>query len=353
MTIYCLNYLRAIPKLHELKPGEETVNGYAFNYSVWETNAHDRAQTYPVMDKYMTEGGGLDVVVLQLGENVSDASADGSTYESDYAELIQHIKEEAPNAQIVTVGDFWADDTKDAVKKSAADETGVTYVDLAEIHKVGYTPKYDMQSFKPPMAAPRVISYDVEEPTPMSKDFGAYAAIILDMGEFLKRVKSATTDKGWDVVSGPVNYHPLRLGNKKIVRVNGDRTMTIMMEPAIELDSLIKNGGAVINERDAFDKWDVHDNEREYRICIKRDGKFKDDVRLEIGDISDIAIAVKANEVRQAIDDLLVNRKIQPSIDGYVGTTSREKMRHEFYDMGDGMVNIMLVLGGITEYVKE
>lgn len=99
--------------------------------------------------------------------------------------------------------------------------------------------------------------------------------------------------------------------------------------------------------------WDVHDNEREYRICIKRDGKFKDDVRLEIGDISDIAIAVKANEVRQAIDDLLVNRKIQPSIDGYVGTTSREKMRHEFYDMGDGMVNIMLVLGGITEYVKE
>ena len=120
-------------KLHGLKPVAETVNGYAFNYSVWETNAHDRAQTYPVMDKYMTEGGGLDVVVLQLGENVSDASADGSTYESDYAELIQHIKEEAPNAQIITVGDFWADDTKDAVKKSAAEETGVTYVDLAEI----------------------------------------------------------------------------------------------------------------------------------------------------------------------------------------------------------------------------
>lgn len=81
----------------------------------------------------MTEGGGLDVVVLQLGEKVSDVSADGSTYESDYAELIQHIKEEVPNEQIITVGDFWADDTKDAVKKSAADEAGVTYVDPAEI----------------------------------------------------------------------------------------------------------------------------------------------------------------------------------------------------------------------------
>jgi len=120
-------------KLEELKPGAKGINGYAFNYFVWETNAHDRAQTYPVMDKYMTEGGGLDVVVLQLGENVLDASADGSTYESDYTELIQHIKEEAPNAQIITVGDFWADDTNDAVKRSAAEETGVTYVDLAEI----------------------------------------------------------------------------------------------------------------------------------------------------------------------------------------------------------------------------
>lgn len=47
--------------------------------------------------------------------------------------MIQHIKEEALNAQIITVGDLWADDTKDAVKKSAADEAGVTYVELAEI----------------------------------------------------------------------------------------------------------------------------------------------------------------------------------------------------------------------------
>lgn len=120
-------------KLEQLKPGEKAVNRYAFNYSVWETNSHDRAQTYPVMDKYMTQGKALDVVVLQLGENVSDDDADGSTYENDYAELIQHIKEDAPNAQIITVGDFWADDTKDAVKKAAAEEAGVTYADLSEI----------------------------------------------------------------------------------------------------------------------------------------------------------------------------------------------------------------------------
>lgn len=93
-------------KLHGFNPGAETVNGYAFNYSLWETNAHDLAQTYPVMDKYMTESKELDAVVLQLGENVSNTNTDGITYESDYAELIQHIKEEAPNAQIITVGDF-------------------------------------------------------------------------------------------------------------------------------------------------------------------------------------------------------------------------------------------------------
>lgn len=43
-------------KLEELKSQAKDINGYAFNYSVWETNAHDRAQTYLVMDKYMTEG---------------------------------------------------------------------------------------------------------------------------------------------------------------------------------------------------------------------------------------------------------------------------------------------------------
>lgn len=42
-------------KLEELKPGAKGINGYAFNYSVWERNAHDRAQTYPVMDKYMMD----------------------------------------------------------------------------------------------------------------------------------------------------------------------------------------------------------------------------------------------------------------------------------------------------------
>ena len=119
-------------KLEQLKPGAKAVNGYAFNYSVWETNSHDRAQTYPIMDKYITKGDALDVVVLQLGENVPD-DAYASTYKSDYAELIQHINEEAPNARIITVGDFWSDETKDAVKKSAAEKAGVTYVDLAEI----------------------------------------------------------------------------------------------------------------------------------------------------------------------------------------------------------------------------
>lgn len=29
-------------KLEELKSQAKDINGYAFNYSVWETNAHDR-----------------------------------------------------------------------------------------------------------------------------------------------------------------------------------------------------------------------------------------------------------------------------------------------------------------------
>lgn len=37
------------------------------------------------------------------------------------------------DARVLTVGDFWKDDTKDVVKKSVVDKSGVMYVDLAEI----------------------------------------------------------------------------------------------------------------------------------------------------------------------------------------------------------------------------
>ena len=108
------------------------LNFYAANCSVWEHNPNDREESYPVIDKYFPKEN-LDCLVLQFGENVADADDSNSTFESDYKTLIDHIKEELPKTQIITIGTFWEDEIREKVKKKVADEEGVDYVDLSEI----------------------------------------------------------------------------------------------------------------------------------------------------------------------------------------------------------------------------
>jgi hypothetical protein len=103
------------------------VNYSTVFFRTWETLAHDRAETYDIIDNYLNDK--LNVVVVQLGENVSDTS----TFESDYKYLLEHISSNAQNAEIVTIGDFWEDKTKDSIKKNVAAELNLKYVDLFEI----------------------------------------------------------------------------------------------------------------------------------------------------------------------------------------------------------------------------
>lgn len=116
----------------DLKPSaEDGVNSYAFNYSIWETQVNDREETYNILDTYMENAEDLDCVVIQLGENVLYNS--DSTFKQDYSSLIAHIKSEAQNATIITVGDFWPDSAKDKIKKEAASSEHVGYADLSAI----------------------------------------------------------------------------------------------------------------------------------------------------------------------------------------------------------------------------
>lgn len=41
------------------------VNEYSYNYATWETQSYDRAETYPMIDKYLNAS--LDVVVNTVG----------------------------------------------------------------------------------------------------------------------------------------------------------------------------------------------------------------------------------------------------------------------------------------------
>ena len=99
----------------------------AYNFSVWETQSHDRAETLSLLDWYLSDK--LDLVTIQLSENVSDVS----TFENDYVELISYVKKGAPNAQIIVIDDFWDSGEKSMMKQLAAEQENVDFVSLEDI----------------------------------------------------------------------------------------------------------------------------------------------------------------------------------------------------------------------------
>lgn len=103
------------------------VHVYPVNYSAWELQNYDRAETFNVLEPYLDVN--LDLISIQLGENTKDFT----TYERDLEEMIEFIKSKAPNAQIMVIDDFWDAGEHAAMRKTAAENTGVTFISLAEI----------------------------------------------------------------------------------------------------------------------------------------------------------------------------------------------------------------------------
>lgn len=110
-----------------LEDSQGAVRFYAMNYYKWEIQSHDRAETYETLDPYLSTK--LNLITVQLSENVSDTT----TFESDFEALIRYISQQAPNAKIMVIGDFWDNGEKEEAKKAAANKAGVQYISLDEI----------------------------------------------------------------------------------------------------------------------------------------------------------------------------------------------------------------------------
>ena len=111
----------------ELRKHNSLVNSYAYSSCVWETLAHDRAESIIQIDPYLNEH--INIITIQLGENVTDLT----TFESDYEYLIRHIKQKCPNAQIITVSDFWENGERDNMKFRASERCNVRIADIRAI----------------------------------------------------------------------------------------------------------------------------------------------------------------------------------------------------------------------------
>jgi len=112
--------------IRELENCYGSVVAYPVNFSQWERYSNNRDSTLDLLDNYLCDK--LDLVTIQLGENVSDTT----TYKKDLISLVDYVKEKAPNAKIVIVGDWWSVE-KNEIRKSVANETKCLFADLSII----------------------------------------------------------------------------------------------------------------------------------------------------------------------------------------------------------------------------
>ena len=97
----------------------------------WETQDENRDFTLLYLDPYLD--GKLDLVTIQLGENVSRLE----TFEKDFETLIAYVKEKAPKARILVIGDFWTHENREELKKQAVEDAGAEFVSLDGIRDSG------------------------------------------------------------------------------------------------------------------------------------------------------------------------------------------------------------------------
>ena len=110
------------------------VSTTAYNFADWETSESNRSDMFSELDQYLSPD--LDLITIQLGENITTCL---DTLNEDYTELVQYIKDECPNAQIMILDEFcWPKPEIQAAQKQAADTFSLTYIDLSEIRTDEY-----------------------------------------------------------------------------------------------------------------------------------------------------------------------------------------------------------------------
>ncbi len=104
----------------ELRTEFGDITAYAYNFSVWEIMAADRAETLPVLDAYLSND--LDLVTVQLGENVHNLD----DYEEDYKYLLEYISDRVSDqCEIIVIGDFWEWNERDCIKQKICSGGGI------------------------------------------------------------------------------------------------------------------------------------------------------------------------------------------------------------------------------------
>lgn len=171
--------------------------------------------------------------------------------------------------------------------------------------------------------------------------FGQFVVIVLDPEKFINRVINAAEAFGYGILDGPVSYHPLTYGDKKIV---GGRFAHIQVADSVCLGDTLETIGDD-RKYDAFDKWDKYRNQREWRIVINKHKTEDGPIRLDVGDMSDIVVKCDASEFKVRINKLIQKGRFCSELKDFTGNVDRTKMRDDFYRLGNKEGYVLTTLG--------
>jgi hypothetical protein len=171
--------------------------------------------------------------------------------------------------------------------------------------------------------------------------FGQYAVIILDPERFVIKVIEAANKAGYDVLAGPITYHPLKNEDRTVV---GGNFIHIQREDSVFLGDDLNTVGEK-RKYDAFDKWEKYNNQNEWRIALNKHKAEDKPIRIEVGDLSDIVKKCDASTFEDRIIKLLQKNRIRNEVKGFKGNVERAKMRDDFYALGNKEGYIVTTIG--------
>ncbi len=171
--------------------------------------------------------------------------------------------------------------------------------------------------------------------------FGKYVVLIRDTEEFIRRLDSQLMQTGYDYVYGRVKYNDLL----------GDDTLTsrhsLQMESNIQTDGLaeaIKKGKII----DVFDKDQLLNKQKEWRLCLYRGIKEESRVSLpSLGSLRDISQMCDTDNLNTELLHLFPGytySMLQPDGDpSYKGNISRNDLQTKI--CSDGQYKILFNIG--------
>ncbi len=110
-------------KLTQKLQGHYDVKVTAKNIAVWENDFNYDLDQFPELSNQK-----YDILIIRLGENVSEASPSFPNYEKELNALINRYKNQ--NTKVIITGTVWSSIKKDSIQEKVAKDNAYQYIPL-------------------------------------------------------------------------------------------------------------------------------------------------------------------------------------------------------------------------------